>query len=521
MKIKIYDTTLRDGTQGESVSFSVQDKLRVARKLDELGVHYIEGGWPGSNEKDAEFFKNAASRKWNSAKIAAFGSTALAKNRPENDPNLQSLLAAATPVVTIFGKSWDFHVTAALRISLERNCELIRESVAHLKSKGREVIYDAEHFFDGFAANPEYALQTVQAAQEGGADVITLCDTNGGSLPSHIQNSIRKVREVIKLPLGIHCHNDSEMAVANSLAAVECGIVQVQGTMNGYGERCGNANLCSIIPNLEIKMGHSVLGPKRLAHLSSASKFVSQIANLPHRKDLPFVGASAFAHKGGIHVSAVIRDAATYEHVDPARVGNARRVLVSELSGKSNLIYKVKEMNWDIPENEENLKPALNRIKKLENQGYEFEAAEASVRVLIETTLNGEREFFAIDNFRVVTDMHRTGEVTSEATVKIRVGDKSVHTVAEGDGPVHALDKALRTALNQFFKPLRSVQLTDYKVRVLEGSGGTGSKVRVHIQHTDGQEYWTTVGVSENILEASYLALADGIRYKLLKKQSE
>jgi 2-isopropylmalate synthase len=517
VNIQVYDTTLRDGTQGESVAFSVQDKLRVARKLDELGVHYIEGGWPGSNEKDAEFFHRAASQTWNSAKLAAFGSTALAKNLPEEDPNIQSLLEAGTPVVTIFGKSWDFHVRAALRIPLERNCELIRESVACLKSKGREVIYDAEHFFDGFAANPEYALQTLRAAEQGGADVITLCDTNGGSLPSHIQGAIRRVQGVIKLPLGINCHNDSEMAVANTLAAVECGIVQVQGTMNGYGERCGNANLCSIIPNLEIKMGHTVIGPERLAHLSNASRFVSQIANLPQRKDLPFVGESAFAHKGGVHVSAVIKDAATYEHVNPERVGNARRVLVSELSGKSNLLYKVHEMNWDIPENEENLKPALNRIKKLENQGYEFEAAEASVRVLMETAMNGEKEFFAIDNFRVFTDMHRTGEVTSEATVKVRVGDKSVHTVAEGDGPVHALDKALRAALNQFFEPLRSVKLTDYKVRVLEGSQGTGSKVRVHIQQTDGEESWTTVGVSENILEASYLALADGIRYKLLK----
>jgi 2-isopropylmalate synthase len=521
MKIQIYDTTLRDGTQGESVAFSVQDKLRVARKLDEFGVNYIEGGWPGSNEKDAEFFHRAASQTWQTAKIAAFGSTALAKNLPDQDPNLQALLEASTPVVTIFGKSWDFHVHAALRIPLIRNCELIRASVAYLKSKGREVVYDAEHFFDGFAANPEYALETLQAAAEGGADIIVLCDTNGGSLPTSIQNAIRKVQAVIKLPLGIHCHNDSELAVANTLAAVECGIVQVQGTMNGYGERCGNANLCSIIPNLELKMGHIVVGPEGLKLLTSTSKFVSQIANLPHRKDLPFVGESAFAHKGGIHVSAVIKDAATYEHVIPEKVGNARRVLVSELSGRSNLMYKAREMNLDIAEHEERLKPALNRIKKLENQGYEFEAAEASVRVLMETVLNGEREFFVIDNFRVVTDMRGTGEVKSEATVKIRVGDKSIHTVAEGDGPVHALDQALRLALNQFFEPLRCVQLTDYKVRVLEGTQGTGSKVRVHIQHSDGEESWTTVGVSEDILEASYFALADGIRYKLLKDKDK
>ena len=521
MRIKIYDTTLRDGTQGESVAFSLNDKLRVARKLDEFGVDYIEGGWPGSNEKDAEFFHRAASQTWSTAKIAAFGSTALAKNRPEEDANLQALLDAATPVVTIFGKSWDFHVHTALRIPLHRNCELIRASVAYLKSKGREVIYDAEHFFDGFAANPEYALQTLRAAEEGGADLIALCDTNGGSLPSQIRAAIGRVQAVVKLPLGIHCHNDSDLAVANTLAAVDCGIVQVQGTINGYGERCGNANLCSIIPNLEIKMGHEVIGPERLKLLANTSRFVSQIANLPHRKDLPFVGESAFAHKGGVHVSAIIRDAATYEHMLPERVGNSRRVLVSELSGKSNLTYKAQEMSLDIVEHEEKLRPALNRIKKLENQGYEFEAAEASVRVLMETALNGEREYFTIDNFRVINDMHRTGEVTSEATVKIRVGEQSVHTVAEGDGPVHALDKALRLALNQFFEPLRNVRLTDYKVRVLEGTQGTGSKVRVHIQHSDGEENWTTVGVSENILEASYIALADGIRYKLLKQKDK
>jgi 2-isopropylmalate synthase len=519
VKIQIYDTTLRDGTQGESVAFSVQDKLRVARKLDEFGVDYIEGGWPGSNDKDAEFFQRASTQVWHSARIAAFGSTAHSKNQPEEDPNLRALLDAATPVVTIFGKSWDFHVSTALRISLMRNCELIKASVAFLKSRGREVIYDAEHFFDGFAANPEYALQTVRAAEEGGADLITLCDTNGGNLPAQIQSAIRRVQSVVKLPLGIHCHNDSEMAVANTLAAVEAGVVHVQGTMNGYGERCGNANLCSIIPNLEIKMGRLSVGPEKLKLLANTSKFISQIANLPHRRDLPFVGESAFAHKAGVHVSAVIKDAATYEHVIPEKIGNTRRVLVSELSGKSNLMFKAQEMKLEILKNEEKLKAAVNRIKKLENQGYEFEAAEASVRVLMETALNGEREFFVIDNFRVVTDMRRNGEVTSEATVKIRVGDRYVHTVAEGDGPVHALDKALHAALNQFFEPLRCVQLTDYKVRVLEGNQGTGSKVRVHIQQTDGEESWTTVGVSENILEASYLALADGVRYKLLKSQ--
>ena len=521
MKILTYDTTLRDGAQGEGVTFSVPDKIRVAMKLDELGIHYIEGGWPGSNEKDAEFFRHAADITWKSAKIAAFGSTAAAKNPPEDDPNLAALIAAGTPVVTIFGKSWDFHVTTALRVSLARNRELIRTSVAFLKARVREVIYDAEHFFDGFAANPEYALQTLKAAADGGADIIVLCDTNGGSLPSHIQSAIRRVQKDISIPLGIHCHNDSELAVANTLAAIECGAVMAQGTINGYGERCGNANLCSIIPNLELKMGFETIGQERMKLLTGASRFVSQIANLPQRRDLAFVGKSAFAHKGGIHVSAIIRNPATYEHISPELVGNARRVLVSELSGKSNLLYKAHEMKLDI-EQQEKLRPALQKIKKLENEGYEFEAAEASVRVIMETALNGEKEFFEIDNFRVITDMRGTGtqgteKYTSEATVKVRVGEEWKHTVAEGDGPVHALDKALRLALNQFFEPLHNVRLTDYKVRVLTGVRGTASRVRVHILQSDGEESWTTVGVSENILEASYIALADGIRYKLMK----
>ncbi len=517
MRIQIYDTTLRDGTQSESVAFSVEDKIRVARKLDELGVDYIEGGWPGSNDKDADFFRRASSLPWSTAKLAAFGSTAHPKNAPEQDPNLLALIEAGTPVVTIFGKSWDLHVNAALKIPLGRNCELIRSSVAFLKARGREVIYDAEHFFDGFAANPDYALSTLRAAQEGGADMIVLCDTNGGSLTEHIRSAMERVRATVKLPLGIHCHNDGELAVANSLMAVECGAVQVQGTINGYGERCGNANLCSVIPNLELKMGHETIGRARIAMLTGVSRFVSQIANLPHRKELPYVGESAFAHKGGIHVSAVIKDSTTYEHVPPDCVGNSRRVLVSELSGKSNLVYKAHELGLRIDEKDERLRVALNRIKRMENEGYEFEAAEASLCILMETAVRGEPEFFTIDNFRVVTDMRRNEAFTSEATVKIRVGDRVVHTVAEGDGPVHALDRALHNALHQFFEPLKAVELTDYKVRVLDASHGTGAKVRVMIQQTDGQESWTTVGVSENILEASYRALADGVRYKLLR----
>ncbi len=521
MKIQIYDTTLRDGTQCESVAFSVEDKLRITHKLDELGVDYIEGGWPGSNDKDADFFNRAAAQRWSTAKLAAFGSTAHPRNLPSNDPNLAALLAANTEVLTIFGKSWDFHVSTALKITLAHNCELIRTSVAWLKSAGRQVIYDAEHFFDGFAANPDYALATLRAAEEGGADLIVLCDTNGGSLTSLVTKGVRKAQATVRTALGIHAHNDSELAVANSLAAVECGVVQVQGTINGYGERCGNANLCSVIPNLELKMGHETIGHERLLRLAGVSKFVSQMANLPHRKELPYVGASAFAHKGGIHVSAVIKDAATYEHVAPEVIGNARRVLVSELSGKSNLAYKAREMELDLAGKDEALKHALRRLKKLEHEGYEFEAAEGSLRVLLETAVDREPEFFTIDNFRVVSEMRRGGEFSSEATVKIRVGDGVVHTAAEGDGPVHALDTALHKALHQFFEPLRAVRLTDYKVRVLEAGKGTAAKVRVLIQQTDGDDSWTTVGVSENILEASYVALADGVRYKLLKDRGK
>jgi 2-isopropylmalate synthase len=526
VKVQIYDTTLRDGTQSESVAFSVEDKLRVARKLDELGVHYIEGGWPGSNDKDAEFFARARAIPFRHARLAAFGSTAHARNLPSDDPNLRALVQAGTPVVTIFGKSWDFHVTTALRIPLGRNCDLIRSSVAFVKSLGREVVYDAEHFFDGFAANADYALATIRAAADGGADCIVLCDTNGGSLTSRVQEGVRTARSAVGVPVGIHCHNDSELAVANSLAAVECGATHVQGTMNGYGERCGNANLCSVIPTLELKMARDTIGHDRLSMLAGVSRFVSQVANLPHRKELPYVGESAFAHKGGVHVSAVIRDSATYEHIPPERVGNARRVLVSELSGKSNLVYKAREMGMNFDPGDEAMKALLGRVKKLENEGYEFEAAEASLRLLMETAARGEPEFFSIENFRVVTDMHRSvvrdasgsaEEVTSEATVKIRVGERVVHTVAEGDGPVHALDRALHNALQQFFESLRSVELTDYKVRVLEAEHGTGAKVRVMIQQTDGDSSWTTLGVSENILEASYRALADGVRYKLLK----
>jgi 2-isopropylmalate synthase len=517
MKVVIYDTTLRDGTQGEGVSFSVEDKLLIVEKLDELGVDYIEGGWPGSNVKDAEFFARARQLNLSNAKLAAFGSTCHPRNEPRSDPNLAALLAAETPVLTIFGKSWDLHVAKALGTTLERNLELIEASVAYLKAAGREVIYDAEHFFDGYAANPEYALETLRAAERGGADWIVLCDTNGGSLPGHIRQAISEIRKFVKAPLGIHAHNDSDLAVANSLAAVEMGALQVQGTMNGYGERCGNANLCSIIPVLELKMNLRAIGRNRLPMLTEASRYVAELANLPHRADLPFVGRSAFAHKGGVHVSAVMRDPKTYEHIDPEVVGNSRRVLISDLSGKSNLLYKAAEMGVELRNPENALGHLVSRIKELEHRGFQYEAAEASFRLLLEEALGNCPEFFTLKSYRVTTEQDSLGRPRSEAIVSVEVDGSIREAKAEGCGPVHALDLALRRALGGAFECLSQVHLTDYKVRVLDADKATAAKVRVLIQSSDGRESWSTVGVSDNILEASRQALQDALNYKLLK----
>ncbi|HXG92412.1 MAG TPA: citramalate synthase [Blastocatellia bacterium] len=517
MKVKIYDTTLRDGTQGESVAFSVEDKLMIARKLDELGIDYIEGGWPGSNVKDAEFFELARHIRFDHAKLAAFGSTCHPRNQAETDPNLRALLEAETPVVTIFGKTWDLHVAKALGITLEQNLELIAASVAYLKSKGREVIYDAEHFFDGFKANPDYAIETLVAATSGGADFVVLCDTNGGTLTSRLTEVIARVRRSIGAPLGIHAHNDSDLAVANSIAAVECGARQVQGTMNGYGERCGNANLCSVISVLELKLGYETIGRNRLAHLTQASRFVAELANLPHRSDLPFVGRSAFAHKGGVHVSAVMRDPATYEHVEPELTGNSRRVLISDLSGKSNILYKAAEMGVDLSGSESRLQPVVRRIKELEHQGFKFEAAEASFRLLLEEATGSYSEFFSLESYSVAVERNVGGEITSKATVRVGVGGQTKEATAAGCGPVHALDCALRLALRDEFECLSEVHLTDYKVRVLDADKATAAKVHVLIQSCDKQESWSTLGVSTNILEASWQALADAINYKLHK----
>jgi 2-isopropylmalate synthase len=520
MRVKTYDTTLRDGTQGEGVSFSVEDKLLVARRLDELGIDYIEGGWPGSNMKDAEFFGRARALKLGHARLAAFGSTCHSRHKPEDDPNLRALIEARTPVVTIFGKTWDLHVRKALGVSLEQNLDLIFSSIAYLKSSGREVIYDAEHFFDGFAADPGYAIKTLLAAEQGGADWAVLCDTNGGTLTSRLTEIILAVKRQIQLPLGIHVHNDSDFAVANTIAAVQAGVAQVQGTINGYGERCGNANLCSVIPVLDLKLGYETIGRERLATLTQASRYVAELANLPHPPDLPFVGRSAFAHKGGVHVSAVMRDPATYEHVAPELTGNARRVLVSDLSGRSNVVYKAAEMGIDLSGNEERLKSVVWRIKELEHQGFEFEAAEASFRLLLEEALGSYTEFFSLESYEVATERDQAGSVTSRARVRVVLAGGIKEATAEGCGPVHALDRALRRALSDAFSCVGEVQLADYKVRVLDARKATAAKVRVLIQTRDGEESWGSVGVSENILEASCKALTDSINYKLHKEQS-
>ncbi len=520
MKIRIYDTTLRDGTQGEGVSFSVQDKLAIARRLDELRIDYIEGGWPGSNPRDALFFDLARSLQLTHARLAAFGSTSHPRYRAEDDPNLNALLAAQTPVVTIFGKTWDLHVRKALGISLEQNLEVIAASVRYLKSQGREVIYDAEHFFDGFTADAIYAIETLRAAPEGGADTIVLCDHNGGHLTSRLTSVIAHVKERVNSPLGIHAHNDSDLAVANSIAAVESGVQDVQGTINGYGERCGNANLCSLIPLLEIKRGYETIGREQIAQLTSVSRYIAELANLPHRDDLPFVGRSAFAHKGGIHVSAVMRDPATYEHMEPELTGNSRRVLVSDLSGRSNILYKAAEMGLDVNGSEARLQPVVARIKALEHYGFQFEAAEGSLKLLIERAMDRYHDFFTLQSYSVTTERNSEGNLRSEAKVSVDVNGQVKQAVAEGCGPVHALDRALRGALTDAFECLGGVHLIDYKVRVVDAGQATAAKVKVLIQTKDDEETWSTVGVSENILEASCQALADAINYKLLKTQS-
>ncbi|OCC16219.1 (R)-citramalate synthase [Dissulfuribacter thermophilus] len=519
--IEIYDTTLRDGTQAENFNLSLEDKVRVALKLDEFGIDYIEGGWPGSNPKDEAFFKEIKNYTLKHAIITAFGSTHQAKySEPGEDPILRALVEAETTHVTIFGKTWDIHVRDALRISLERNLELIGGSVRWLKEQGRTVFYDAEHFFDGFKANPEYALKTIKTAWEAGASCIVLCDTNGGTLPEEITQIIQRViKEVDHIRLGIHCHNDSELAVANSLAAVRFGVVHVQGTINGFGERCGNANLCSIIPGLVLKMKYECNAGKKLSMLTSVSRFVSEIANLSPNKYQPYVGESAFAHKGGVHVSAVQRNPETYEHIRPELVGNVQRILISDLAGKSNVLAKAKQFGLDIESRDPVVMEIVAKLKELEAQGFQFEGAEASFELLMRKAMGQIKKFFDLLAFRVIDQKCREEDPPqAEATVMVRVGGRTEHTAACGQGPVNALDNAIRKALETFYPELKEMSLVDYKVRVLPGRPGTGAKVRVLIESRDKEEKWGTVGVSHDIIEASWQALVDSITYKLMKK---
>ncbi|MGN8771743.1 citramalate synthase [Paenibacillus barengoltzii] len=514
--ISIFDTTLRDGTQGEGISLSADDKLKIAKKLDYLGVHYIEGGIPGSNGKDIEFFKRVKELKLQ-AKITAFGSTRRKDSLAEHDANLNRMIEAGVPAATLVGKSWDFHVHTALQTTLEENLAMIFDSIAYLKRQGLEVIFDAEHFFDGYKNNPEYALSVLRKAEEAGADWLVMCDTNGGTMPHEVYDIVSALCQVIPgSKLGIHTHNDCELAVANSLSAVRAGVSQIQGTMNGYGERCGNANLCSIIPNLQLKLGYEVLEPDRLKQLTNTARYISEIANVHMPVNQPYVGNAAFAHKGGIHVSAILRDSRTYEHIAPELVGNRQRVLVSELAGQSNILSKAQEMGIEFNPENENTKQVIAKIKELEHQGYQFEGADASLELLLRQANGDMKELFVFESFKMLVEKTADRPVVSEAFVKLKIDGVSVYTAAEGNGPVNALDNALRKALIAYYPGLKDMHLSDYKVRVLDDKDATASKVRVLIESQDYHNSWNTVGVSSNVIEASWEALVDSIRYALL-----
>jgi 2-isopropylmalate synthase len=515
MRIQTFDTTLRDGTQGEAVNFTVDDKLVIAQKLDELGIDYIEGGWPGSNPKDKEFFLRVRDLKLKHAKIVAFGSTRLARNRVDRDPSVLALVEANTPVVSIFGKAWDLHTERALKVTEEQNLQMISETVKFMKDHGREVVYDAEHFFDGYNSNPGFALRTLEAAAKAGAAVLCLCDTNGGNMPDRVGELVEVVCKEFDLPVGIHAHNDADVAVGNSVVAVAHGATHVQGCINGYGERCGNANLCSVLPNIELKLGHETIGAEKLAHLTAVARFVSELANLSLRTDQPYVGQSAFAHKGGIHVNAVLKDAATYEHIRPELVGNRQRVLLSDLSGRSNILYKLKEHGLEDRLTDETRRELLERIKHLEFQGYELEAAEGTFELLVREALHPGLKLFEIVDFEVTTKGNRHSNSTATVTLKAKDGIHS--STATGHGPVNALDLCLRQCLSSLFPGIASVRLTDYKVRVLDSKKGTAAKVRVLVEWSDHRRSWATVGVSENVIEASWFALTDAIRLELMR----
>ncbi|MGG3453656.1 citramalate synthase [Paenibacillus rhizolycopersici] len=514
--ISIFDTTLRDGTQGEGISLSADDKLKIARKLDQLGVHYIEGGIPGSNGKDIEFFKRVKELNLQ-AKITAFGSTRRKDSLAEHDANLHRMVEAGVQAATLVGKSWDFHVHTALQTTLEENLAMIFDSIAYLKQKGLEVVFDAEHFFDGYKNNPDYALAVMRKAEEAGADWLVMCDTNGGTMPHEVFDIVSTLSGTISgSKLGIHTHNDCELAVANSISAVRAGATQIQGTMNGYGERCGNANLCSIIPNLQLKLGYDVLEADRLKQLTNTARYISEIANVHMQVNQPYVGNAAFAHKGGIHVSAILRDSRTYEHIAPELVGNRQRVLVSELAGQSNILSKAQEMGIDFDPENENTKQVIAKIKDLEHQGYQFEGADASLELLLRQANGDLKELFIFESFKMLVEKTADRPVVSEAFVKLKIDGASIYTAAEGNGPVNALDNALRKALITYYPGLKDMHLSDYKVRVLDDKDATASKVRVLIESQDFHNSWNTVGVSSNVIEASWEALVDSIRYALL-----
>jgi len=516
--VTLYDTTLRDGAQAEGINFSTADKLHIAERLDLFGVHYIEGGWPGSNPKDIEFFERAKSLKFTHARLAAFGSTRRQGVRVEDDPQVRTLLEADTPVVTIFGKTWLLHVHEVLRTTPEENLAMIEQTVAYLKAAGREVIYDAEHCFDGYKDSADYALACLRAARKGGADVLALCDTNGGSLPDYVAEVTRRVVAEVGGAIGIHTHDDGGLGVANALAAVAAGATQVQGTANGYGERTGNCNLTTVLPNLQLKMGHRVVSDEKLAQLRDLSLFIDETANQRPNVRAPYIGQASFAHKGGTHVNAVNKVIHSYEHVRPEVVGNSRRILVGELSGRTNVMMKARELHIELQEKAPETLQILERIKQMENEGYEFEGADASFELLVRKTLQHHPAFFELLEYHISLRKTPSRNYEScEATVRISVNGEAAYTVAEGDGPVNALDAALRSALVKFYPQIAAIKLTDYKVRIVNSSSGTEAKVRVFIESSDGARSWSTVGVSTNIVEASWIALVDSIEYHLLR----
>lgn len=517
-KVDIFDSTLRDGAQAEGISFSVEDKLKIVKALDDLGVDYIEAGNPGSNPKDIEFFDKMRTISLKTAKLTAFGSTRRRDIEVEEDKNVQLLLSANTPVVAIFGKCWEFHVTEIIKTSLDENLKMISETVAFFKKKNKEVVFDAEHFFDGYKSNPNYAVKTLSAAVEGGADCLVLCDTNGGSYPSEVFEIVKTVKKAFKVKIGIHTHNDCGMAVANAIMAVEAGANHVQGTYSGFGERCGNANLSTIIPNLQLKKSLMCIPEEQLKNLTFTARKIAEITNITLNERDPYVGNSAFAHKGGMHIDGVCKASSSFEHINPELVGNKRRFLMSEVAGRNTILDKIREINPAITKESKETEAIIQRLKELEHQGYQFEGAESTFELVIRKQLGKYKPFFELEQFKLINEQPSKSGLSAAALIKVKVEGKSEITAAEGDGPIHALDKALRKALEVFYPVLSQVHLTDFKVRVIDSKSATAAKVRVLIESTDNESVWTTVGVSTDIIEASWIALVDSIEYKLLRE---